>query len=122
MTVDDYTPTTTWPPMFGSTVDESRVHWLEHPILRSTEVRVAADLAQPWVFTPLASFNDSAVPVADTWIKHSSDESDYEDKSRDTYIYVRDRYTSFLAFSLDPGTIQAKLEARGARAGSAVLL
>lgn len=45
MTVDDYTPTTTWPPMFGSTVDESRVHWLEHPILRSTEVRVAADLS-----------------------------------------------------------------------------
>ena len=45
MTVDDYTPTTTWPPMFGSTVDESRVHWLEHPTLRSTEVRVAADLS-----------------------------------------------------------------------------
>lgn len=45
MTVDDYTPTTTWPPMFNTMVDESRVHWLEHPLLRSTEVRVAADLA-----------------------------------------------------------------------------
>jgi predicted O-methyltransferase YrrM len=45
MTVDDYTPTTTWPPMYGATVDQSRVHWLEHPTLRSTEVRVAADLS-----------------------------------------------------------------------------
>lgn len=45
MTVDDYTPTTTWPPLFGGAVDQSRVHWLEHPLLRSTEVRVADDLA-----------------------------------------------------------------------------
>lgn len=45
MTVDDYTPTSTWPPRFGAMVDESRVHWLEHPVLRSTEVRVAPDLA-----------------------------------------------------------------------------
>lgn len=45
MTIDDYTPATTWPPMFGSGVDESRVHWIEHPLLRSTEIRVAADVA-----------------------------------------------------------------------------
>lgn len=45
MTVDDYTPTATWPPRFGAMVDEGRVHWLEHPLLRSTEIRVAPDLA-----------------------------------------------------------------------------
>lgn len=45
MTVDDYTPATTWPPRFGDAVDSSRVHWLEHPALRSTEIRVADDLA-----------------------------------------------------------------------------
>lgn len=45
MTVDDYTPTTGWPPVFGGEVDESRVHWLDHPMLRSTEIRVADDLA-----------------------------------------------------------------------------
>ena len=45
MTIDDYTPTTTWPPMYDGEVDASRTHWLSHPDLRSTEVRVAPDLA-----------------------------------------------------------------------------
>ena len=45
MTIDDYTPTTSWPPMFEGRVDEGRVHWLSHPALKSTEVRVAPDLA-----------------------------------------------------------------------------
>lgn len=45
MTIDDYTPTNSWPPTFEGRVDESRVHWLSHPLLTSTEVRVAPDLA-----------------------------------------------------------------------------
>jgi predicted O-methyltransferase YrrM len=45
MTVDDYTPATTWPPMFDGEVDVSRLHWLSHPDLRTTEVRLAPDTA-----------------------------------------------------------------------------
>jgi predicted O-methyltransferase YrrM len=45
MTVDDFSPTDTWPPMFDGAPDSCRTHWLSHPGLRSTEVRVAADLA-----------------------------------------------------------------------------
>jgi predicted O-methyltransferase YrrM len=45
LTVDDYTPTTTWPPMHEGGVDESRVHWLLHPDLQATEIRVATDLS-----------------------------------------------------------------------------
>jgi predicted O-methyltransferase YrrM len=45
MTIDDYTPTNSWPPTFDGEVDESRLHWLAHPVLTSTEVRVAPDLA-----------------------------------------------------------------------------
>jgi len=44
MTIDDYAPATSWPPMFDGQV-ESRVDWLSHPALESTEVRVAPDLA-----------------------------------------------------------------------------
>lgn len=45
ITIDDYTPTTTWPPMFGDQPDHSRIHWLTHPDLHATEIRVAPDLA-----------------------------------------------------------------------------
>ena len=45
MTIDDYTPATSWPPMHEGQEDGSRVHWLSHPNLKSTEVRVAPDLA-----------------------------------------------------------------------------
>ncbi|HWM18386.1 MAG TPA: hypothetical protein VNO51_01770 [Ilumatobacteraceae bacterium] len=45
MTIDDDTPATSWPPMFDGQIDEGRVHWLSHPALESTEVRVAPDLA-----------------------------------------------------------------------------
>lgn len=45
VTIDDYTPTSTWPPMFGDQPDNSRIHWLNHPDLRATEIRVAPDLA-----------------------------------------------------------------------------
>ena len=45
VTVDDYTPATSWPPTFGDQPDTSRIHWLTHPDLHATEVQVAPDLA-----------------------------------------------------------------------------
>lgn len=45
MTVDDFTPADTWPPDFDGSPDTSRIHWLDHPDLRSSEIRVAPDLA-----------------------------------------------------------------------------
>lgn len=45
LTIDDFTPTTQWPPLHQGTIDQARVHWLTHPQLRSTEIRVADDVA-----------------------------------------------------------------------------
>jgi predicted O-methyltransferase YrrM len=45
MTVDDYTPSLWWPPVFEGRSDVSRMHWLDHASLKTTEVRVAPDLA-----------------------------------------------------------------------------
>lgn len=45
LVVDDFTPATTWPPLFGGVPDRPRLHWLEHPALRTTELRLAPDLA-----------------------------------------------------------------------------
>ena len=45
VTVDDFTPTAAWPPMHCGEVDASRLHWLEHPDLHTTEVTVAPDVA-----------------------------------------------------------------------------
>jgi predicted O-methyltransferase YrrM len=42
--VDDFTPCEGWPPRHEGRIDEARLHWLEHPALRSVEVRVASDL------------------------------------------------------------------------------
>ena len=38
--MDDFGPLTGWPPRFGDGVDTARLHWLEHPLLRATQVRV----------------------------------------------------------------------------------
>jgi hypothetical protein len=43
--IDDFTPMDRWPPVHLGEPDSARLHWLEHPQLRSTEVRLAADLA-----------------------------------------------------------------------------
>ncbi len=43
--IDDFTPATEWPPNHDGTPDTSRLHWLEHPLLRATEIRLAPDLA-----------------------------------------------------------------------------
>ncbi|MEV5876080.1 class I SAM-dependent methyltransferase [Streptomyces sp. NPDC052101] len=43
--VDDFTPATGWPPLHAGELDRARLHWLEHPALRATELRLAADLS-----------------------------------------------------------------------------
>ena len=45
MTVDDYTPMETWPPMFRGQLDQSRAFWLDHPEMLATEIRVAPSMA-----------------------------------------------------------------------------
>ena len=41
--IDDFTPTTQWPPMYGDHVDTARLYWLEHPALRAAQIPVAPD-------------------------------------------------------------------------------
>ncbi|MFD7509943.1 O-methyltransferase [Streptomyces sp. NPDC059853] len=43
--IDDFTPATTWPPTHEGAVDHARLHWLTHPALSATELRLAPDLA-----------------------------------------------------------------------------
>jgi predicted O-methyltransferase YrrM len=45
LVLDDFTPMTGWPPRHGDEVDDARLHWLEHPRLRTTEVRVTPTAA-----------------------------------------------------------------------------
>ena len=45
MTVDDFSPIDSWPPMFQGELDAGRHRWLTHPDLHSTEIPVAADLS-----------------------------------------------------------------------------
>lgn len=45
LVMDDFTPFTSWPPRFDGQVDRARLHWLDHPLLRTTEVRTAPDAA-----------------------------------------------------------------------------
>jgi predicted O-methyltransferase YrrM len=43
--MDDFTPSTTWPPMYQGRVDEPRRYWLTHPDLRATQINIAPDAA-----------------------------------------------------------------------------
>ncbi|GAA1949040.1 class I SAM-dependent methyltransferase [Kitasatospora viridis] len=43
--IDDFTPATTWPPLHEGRPDAARLHWLEHPALAATELRLAPDLS-----------------------------------------------------------------------------
>lgn len=43
--IDDFTPMTTWPPRHGGRLDEARMYWLEHPRLRTAEIRVTPTAA-----------------------------------------------------------------------------
>jgi predicted O-methyltransferase YrrM len=49
--IDDFTPTTSWPPEHDGRPDMARLHWLGHPRLLATEVRT-----QPDAVTVLATF------------------------------------------------------------------
>ncbi|ANP54840.1 putative O-methyltransferase YrrM [Streptomyces griseochromogenes] len=43
--VDDFTPATGRPPLHEGAPDLPRLHWLAHPALRATELRLAPDLS-----------------------------------------------------------------------------
>jgi hypothetical protein len=43
--IDDVTPYEAWPPTYDGRPDAARRHWLAHPALLATEIRVAPDLA-----------------------------------------------------------------------------
>ena len=45
LVVDDFTPATTWPPLYEGAPDLARLHWLEHPALHTVELPLAEDLA-----------------------------------------------------------------------------
>lgn len=43
--VDDFTPADRWPPQHAGAPDAARLHWLEHPSLATTELRLTPTLA-----------------------------------------------------------------------------
>jgi predicted O-methyltransferase YrrM len=51
LVLDDFSPLTQWPPLFRGEPDTARLHWLDHPRLRATQVNVTPDAA-----TLLATF------------------------------------------------------------------
>jgi predicted O-methyltransferase YrrM len=42
LVIDDFSPMDAWPPRFAGGVDAARLHWLEHPLLLATEIRLTA--------------------------------------------------------------------------------
>lgn len=45
LVVDDFTPSRSWPPTYAGRTDTARLHWLEHPALRTVDLPLAADLS-----------------------------------------------------------------------------
>lgn len=45
LVIDDFTPMPRWPPLHDGRPDTARLHWLTHPDLLATEIRLAPDLA-----------------------------------------------------------------------------
>lgn len=45
MVIDDFAPSEAWPPRNEGGIDISRLHWLSHPALLATEVRVTPAMA-----------------------------------------------------------------------------
>lgn len=43
--LDDFSPLTQWPPLFEGEVDAARLHWLDHPRLRATQVNLTPEAA-----------------------------------------------------------------------------
>ncbi|NBH11080.1 SAM-dependent methyltransferase [Amycolatopsis sp. SID8362] len=40
LVIDDFTPMTSWPPTYDGAPDTARLHWLRHPDLLATELRL----------------------------------------------------------------------------------
>ncbi|HEX4723416.1 MAG TPA: class I SAM-dependent methyltransferase [Pseudonocardiaceae bacterium] len=45
LVIDDFTPLTDWPPTHDGDADTARLHWLTHPALLATEIRLTAELS-----------------------------------------------------------------------------
>lgn len=45
LVIDDWTPWDAWPPIQAGEFDHSRLHWLEHPDLVASEVRLSPTLS-----------------------------------------------------------------------------
>lgn len=45
LVIDDFTPSTTWPPRYAGQIDTSRQHWLDHPDLHATQINVTPESA-----------------------------------------------------------------------------
>ncbi|MGQ5640849.1 MULTISPECIES: hypothetical protein [unclassified Streptomyces] len=45
LAVDDFTPSRTCPPSHAERTDTARLHWLEHPALRTVDLPLAGDLS-----------------------------------------------------------------------------
>jgi|SRR6266508_2445683 predicted O-methyltransferase YrrM len=45
LVIDDFTPSTTWPPRYAGQVDTARLHWLDHPDLHATQINVSPESA-----------------------------------------------------------------------------
>lgn len=45
LVVDDFTPSRTWPPSHTGHTDTTRLHWLQHPALRTVDLPLAKDLS-----------------------------------------------------------------------------
>jgi predicted O-methyltransferase YrrM len=60
--IDDFSPSTEWPPRFAGEIDTARLHWLTHPHLRATQVPV-----DPASVTVLATYvpDGSGTPRAE---------------------------------------------------------
>lgn len=40
LVIDDFTPLTSWPPRHAGRIDAVRQYWLDHPLLRATQINV----------------------------------------------------------------------------------
>jgi hypothetical protein len=43
--IDDFTPMVSWPPTLDGEPDRARLYWLEHPRLRTAEIKVTESAA-----------------------------------------------------------------------------
>lgn len=55
LVIDDFSPLTGWPPTYAGRVDTARLQWLDHPLLRATQVALT-----PHHATILATFIGAA--------------------------------------------------------------